>query len=70
MSFQYLHHFPTLQVPDIYFVVFTSADDVFAFSRDEAWRNTVRSVDMPRVSFDTPRVLIIPEPDRGILRRC
>ena len=60
MTFQNLQDCSRLEVPDIDFIIFTPADNMFPFDGGKARRDAEGSVDMARVRFDTSRVLVIP----------
>jgi len=70
MAFKHLENLACLQVPDIYFIIFAPADDIFPVGGDKTGWYTVRSVGMSCISFYTFGGLIIPESYGRILCRC
>lgn len=63
MSFQYLHDFSGLKIPNVRFVIFTPSDNPFSTRNTETCRDTIFAVGVPDVSFETSGGLVIPETD-------
>jgi hypothetical protein len=72
MTFQDLFDLPRLKIPDVDFVILTTANDPSRFRRpmvcDETGRDTIRSVGMSGVGLHTARGIHVPQTDGGILR--
>ena len=62
MTIEDLHDFPSLQIPQVYFVIFAARHDPFASSDAETRADTVFGVLMTDVGLQAARRLEVPQP--------
>jgi len=68
VAFQYLDNFPCLQIPKVDLVVLASRQYPLPPCHAEAGRDAVLGILVSDVGLQTARRMVVPEPDRAIVR--
>jgi hypothetical protein len=68
MTIENLDYFPTLQVPEIDFIVFAARNDPFSTCDAKTRCNAIFRVGMARVGLEAAGGVVVPQSDGAVVR--